>query len=87
MEESAYFLSLCYPENENRPVIVTGSQRSGDELGSDALSNLQHAVWAVCSEKIRNSGVTVLFNQALFMPKYVHKSHTHFLQAFTAQYY
>ncbi len=87
LEESAYFFSLCYPENENRPVIVTGSQRSGDELGSDALSNVQHAVWTVCSKKIRNSGVTVLFNQALFMPKYVHKSHTHFLQAFTAQYY
>lgn len=50
-KKAPIFLSLCYPENENRPVIVTGSQRSGDELGSDALSNLQHAVWTVCSEK------------------------------------
>lgn len=87
MEESAYFLSLCYPKNEKRPVIVTGSQRTGSEVGSDAKSNLQHALWAAASEACRGLGTAVLFNQALYMPKYVHKNHTHFLHAFTAQYY
>lgn len=87
LEESAYFLSLCYPQAEKRPVIITGSQRSSDELGSDALANIQHALWAVCSPAAQHMGVMVLFNQALLMPKYVHKSHTFFLQAFqTAQY-
>lgn len=87
LEESAYFLSLCYPRHENRPVIITGSQRSSDELGSDALSNIQHALWAVCSPAAQNTGVMVLFNQALLLPKYVHKSHTYFLHTFqSAQY-
>lgn len=87
MEESAYFLSLCYPKNEKRPVIVTGSQRTDNELGSDAKSNLQHALWAAASFECQNIGVAVLFNQALYMPKYVHKNHTYFLHAFGTQYY
>lgn len=82
LEESAYFMSLCYPQNEKRPVIVTGSQRSTDELGSDALANLQDAIWTLLSPKAQNLGVLVLFNQTLSMPRYVHKSHTYFLHAF-----
>lgn len=87
LEESAYFLSLCYPQKEKRPVIITGSQRSSDEVGSDALSNLQHAIWALCSANTQNLGVLVLFNQALLMPRYVHKSHTYFLHAFQTMQY
>lgn len=87
LEESAYFLSLVYPQGETRPVILTGSQRTSDETGSDAFSNLQHAVWAVLSPQTKNLGAAVLFNQALFMPRYVHKSHTHFLHAFGCQYF
>lgn len=87
LEESAYFLSLCYPQNEIRPVIVTGSQRSSDEVGNDALANLQDAIWAVVSPNTQNLGVLVLFNQALFMPRYVHKSHTYFLHAFQTSHY
>lgn len=87
LEESAYFWSLCYPQNEKRPVIITGSQRSSDELGSDALSNLQQAIWAVCSANTQGLGVVVLFNQSLFMPRYVHKSHTYFLHAFQTMQY
>lgn len=87
LEESAYFLSLCYPRNEKRPVIITGSQRSSDNPGSDALSNLQDAIWAAASPNTQNLGVLVLFNQALFMPRYVHKSHTYFLHAFQTSYY
>lgn len=87
LEESAYFISLCYPQNESRPVILTGSQRASGELGSDALANLQQAIWAVCSPKTQNLGAVVLFNQALFMPRYVHKSHTYFLHAFQVMQY
>lgn len=87
LEESAYFLSLTYPRGETRPVILTGSQRTSDETGSDAFSNLQHAVWTVLSPQTKNIGTAVLFNQALFMPRYVHKSHTHFLHAFGCQYF
>lgn len=87
LEESAYFLSLCCSEKYRKPVIVTGSQRSSNETGTDAYSNLQDAVWAACSSQTRDIGTAVLFNQALFMPKYVHKSHTHFLHAFTVQHF
>lgn len=87
LEESAYFLSLCCSRDYKKPVILTGSQRSSDETGTDAFSNLQDAVYAAFSLQTRDLGVAVLFNQALFMPKYVHKSHTHFLHAFTANYY
>ena len=87
LEESAYFLSLCYPSESEIPVIITGSQRASDEIGSDALSNLQHAIYAITSKKCNKLGVLVLFNQALLMPKYVHKTHTHFLQAFASQHY
>lgn len=82
LEESAYFISLCYPQNEKRPVIITGSQRPTDELGSDAPANLQDAIWTILSPSAQNLGVLVLFNQTLSMPRYVHKSHTYFLHAF-----
>ncbi len=87
LEESAYFLSLCYPTSYKQPVIITGSQRASDEIGSDAFSNLQHAIYAIISQKCSYLGVLVLFNQVLLMPKYVHKLHTHFLHAFTSQVY
>lgn len=85
LEESAYFLSLCCPNN--KPVIVTGSQRGSEETGTDAFANLQDALRAVSALCGQDIGVAVLFNQALYMPKYVHKNHTHFLHAFTAPYY
>ncbi len=53
MEETAYFLDLTI--NDNRTVVVTGSQRPPEDLGSDAYINLRHAIYSACSEDLRGS--------------------------------
>lgn len=85
LEESAFFLDLCL--NCKRPVVLTGSQRSPQGLGSDAYKNLQDALLVAASEESCGLGVVVLFNENIYNARYVHKSHTSALQTFTSHHY
>lgn len=82
LEETAYFLDLTI--NDERPVIVTGSMRSPEELGSDAYINLRHAVFAASSGELIGTGTAVVFNEKIFAARYVKKVHASNIQAFTA---
>ncbi|TSB46888.1 asparaginase [Alkalicoccobacillus porphyridii] len=82
LEETAYFLDLVI--KDERPVIVTGSQRGPEQLGSDAFINLRHAIYAACHEDLHQVGTSVVFNERIFAARYVKKEHASNIQGFNA---
>jgi L-asparaginase len=82
LEETAYFLDLTI--NDERPIIVTGSQRSPEELGSDVYINLRHAIYSACSRDLISAGTVVVFNERIFAARYVKKEHASNIQGFNS---
>ncbi|TCT25598.1 L-asparaginase [Melghiribacillus thermohalophilus] len=82
LEETAYFLDLTI--DDERPVVVTGSQRSPKDLGSDVYINLRHAIYSACCENLKHTGTVVVFNERIFPAKYVKKEHASNIQGFNA---
>ncbi|WP_422392252.1 asparaginase [Niallia oryzisoli] len=82
LEETAYFLDLTV--GDERTVVVTGSQRSIDDAGSDVYINMRHAIYTACEEDLRGSGTVVVFNERIFAAKYVKKEHASNIQGFNA---
>ncbi|MGP4071960.1 asparaginase [Piscibacillus sp. B03] len=82
LEETAYFLDLTI--KDHRPVVVTGSQRSISDLGSDVYINLRHAIYSACSEDLHHCGTVVVFNERIFAAKYVKKEHASNIQGFNS---
>jgi L-asparaginase len=80
LEETAYFLDLTI--NDKRPIVVTGSQRSPHEVGTDVYSNLRNSIFAAAHELLENVGVVVVFNERIYYAKYVKKVHASNLQGF-----
>lgn len=82
MEETSYFLDLTI--KDPRPIIVTGSQRSPEDLGSDVYINLRHAIYCACCNDLRDAGAVVVFNERIFAARYVKKEHASNIQGFNA---
>ncbi|MEH7303546.1 asparaginase [Neobacillus drentensis] len=82
MEETSYFLDLTI--KDSRPVVVTGSQRSPEDIGSDVYINLRHAIYCACSHDLRDAGTVVVFNERIFAARYVKKEHASNIQGFNA---
>ncbi|WP_017755609.1 asparaginase [Calidifontibacillus oryziterrae] len=82
LEETAYFLDLTI--SDNRPVVITGSQRAIDQLGSDVYINIRHSIYAACDDRLRGFGTVVVFNERIFSAKYVKKVHASNLQGFNS---
>lgn len=82
LEETAYFLDLTI--SDHRPVVVTGSQRGPNDLGTDALTNIYHSILAAGDEQCRDMGTLLLFNERIFTAKYVKKVHSSNVSAFTS---
>ncbi|QHC04585.1 asparaginase [Anoxybacillus sp. PDR2] len=82
LEETAYFLDLTIVDE--RTVVVTGSQRSPVDLGSDVYINIRHAIYAACANELRGAGTVVVFNERIFPAKYVKKEHASNIQGFNA---
>lgn len=82
LEETAYFLELVI--DDARPVVVTGSQRGPDEVGTDAYRNLRQAILLAASSDAAYLGTVVVFNEQIFQAKYVTKKHASNLDGFTA---
>ncbi|MFD1030886.1 asparaginase [Metaplanococcus flavidus] len=80
LEETAFFLDLTL--NDNRPVVVTGSQRSPEEVGTDVYSNLRNSINAAVDLTLRDVGTVVVFNERIYSAKYVKKVHSSNLQGF-----
>ncbi|EZH67637.1 asparaginase [Bacillaceae bacterium JMAK1] len=82
LEEVAYFLDLTV--QTSKPVIVTGSQRGPEQVGSDAFVNLRNAMIAAADERVKDLGTVVIFNERIFSAKYVRKEHASNIQGFNA---
>ncbi|WP_059170978.1 asparaginase [Bacillus sp. FJAT-27445] len=82
LEESAYFLDLTV--DDKRPVVMTGSQRSPQDLGSDVFINLRHAIYTACSPDMQGIGTVVVFNERIFAARYVKKEHASNIQGFNS---
>lgn len=80
LEETAYFLDLTI--NDPRPIVVTGSQRAPQDIGTDVYSNLRNSVYVAVNEELKNSGVVVVFNERIYSAKYVKKVHASNIQGF-----
>lgn len=80
LEETAYFLDLTI--SDDRPIIVTGSQRGPTELGTDAFTNIHQSVIAASNIHTKGIGTMVLFNERIFSARYVKKIHSYNKNAF-----
>lgn len=80
LEETAYFLDLTI--DDDRPVVVTGSQRSPSDVGTDVFSNLRNSIYVAISENLIGVGTVVVFNERIYSAKYVKKVHSSNLQGF-----
>lgn len=80
LEETAYFLDLTI--DDSRPVVVTGSQRSPDDVGTDVYSNLRNSVYVAVDQTLHDVGTVVVFNERIYTAKYVKKVHSSNLQGF-----
>lgn len=80
LEETAFFIDLTI--DDSRPVVVTGSQRAPEEVGTDVYSNLRNSINAAVSPTLRDVGTVVVFNERIYSAKYVKKVHTSNLQGF-----
>jgi L-asparaginase len=82
LEETAYFLNLTLKVDV--PVVLVGSQRPIDSIGSDARSNLLDAIRTAASPRARGMGVLVVVNGEIHTAREVTKTSTHRLDTFVA---
>ncbi|ANU10651.1 hypothetical protein A1A1_09286 [Planococcus antarcticus DSM 14505] len=80
LEETAYFLDLTI--DDDRTVVITGSQRSPEEVGTDVYSNLRNSIYVAVDHSLRGIGAVVVFNERIYSAKYVKKVHSSNLQGF-----
>jgi L-asparaginase len=80
LEETAYLLDLTI--ETDKPIVVTGSMRSGSELGYDGPSNLSASICTAISNASRKRGVLVCFNDELNSANEVTKANSMNLNAF-----
>ncbi|MFC4410982.1 asparaginase [Chungangia koreensis] len=80
LEETAYFLDLTIADE--RTVVITGSQRSPFEVGSDVFSNLSNSILVASEPATYGSGTVVVFNERIYSARYIRKVHSSNLQAF-----
>ena len=80
LEETAYFLDLTI--NDSRPIVVTGSQRSPQDVGTDVYSNMRNSIFVAVNDIVSDLGVVVVFNERIYSAKYVKKVHASNLQGF-----
>src|SRR5690606_29594279 len=55
LEDTAYYLE-CVLESPRVPVVLTGSQRVPDEVGTDAYANLRRAIEVAAAPQSRGLG-------------------------------
>jgi L-asparaginase len=83
LEDTAYYLDSTL-DSRRVPVVVTGSQRVPHALGSDAYTNLRHAIELAAADASRGAGVLVLFNESVFSAAFVRKVSSFQLDGFDA---
>jgi L-asparaginase len=74
LEETAYFVDLML--KTEKPIVMTGSMKSSDEIGWDGLPNLLDAVAVASSPKTKGLGVLTVMNNDINAASEVTKMHT-----------
>lgn len=80
LEETAFLLDITI--DSPKPVIVTGSMRSGSELGYDGPANLASSICTAISDESIGRGVMVCLNSELHCASEVTKANSMSLNAF-----
>jgi L-asparaginase len=82
MEETVYLVDRLL--DSEKPVVVTGAQRSADERDTDGPRNLRDAVLVASSPHARGRGALVVFAGEVHAAREVRKVHTSALRAFAS---
>ncbi|UOX85577.1 asparaginase [Amycolatopsis sp. FBCC-B4732] len=82
LEETAYFLDLCWPSEI--PVVVTGAMRNAGLLSPDGPANLRNALTVAADPRSRGRGALVTLNDDVHAARWVRKAHSSRLDAFTS---
>lgn len=80
LEETAYFLHLTM--NTDKPIILVGAQRPFNVIGTDAISNLHHAIRVAIAPESRGKGVLVVLNDQISSAREATKADTYRLHTF-----
>lgn len=82
LEESAYLLDLLW--NRAEPLVVTGAMRHPELASADGPGNLLASVAVAASTTARQRGVLTVLNDEIHAARYVQKTHSSALCAFTS---
>ncbi|WP_326955373.1 asparaginase [Amycolatopsis sp. NBC_01286] len=82
LEETAYFLDLCWPSET--PVVVTGAMRNAGLLSPDGPANLRNALTVAADPRGRGRGAMVTLNDDVHAARWVRKAHSSHLEAFSS---
>jgi L-asparaginase len=80
LEDTSFFLHLTV--TDTRPVVVTGSMRSANEISADGPANLLNAVRVAVSEGAPGKGVLVALNEHIASARDVWKTDNRRVETF-----
>ncbi len=82
IEETSWVLDLC--SHTSLAVVVTGAMRNPTQPGADGPANLLSAVQVAACEIAKGVGTLVVFNDQIHAARFVQKTHTSNVAAFTS---
>ena len=80
LEDTAFFLNLTI--RDNRPVVITGSMRSANEISADGPANLINGVRVAVAEESMGKGVLVVLNESISSARDVWKTDNRRVETF-----
>jgi L-asparaginase len=80
LEDTAFFLNLTV--RDRRPVVITGSMRSANEISADGPANLLNAVRVAVSDEAAGKGVLVALNEHIAAARDVWKTDNRRVETF-----
>jgi len=82
VDEVSYLLSLLI--GSEKPVVITGAMKSGNELYVDAAGNLSGAIRIAQAPESKGKGVLVYFDETIHSARDVEKYHANRIDAFVS---